>query len=245
MSTVTKATDLLFELSRRPQPTSLTVLSQQLGWPKPSTHRLLQSLTHSLLVAQDERGHYALGPGLITLGLCASSGDPLIRACRKSLSRQAEVLGETFFLVTAYAGELTVRHKVEGTGFLRASPHVGAQLPLHATAVGKLFLAFAPEQVSLSKNIERFTRHTPIGPPLQAAIKRDRRKGYSVSIDEWCDGLSAVAAPIVVFGRMLGAVTMACATPRLAQITPAIAINSVLEAAREASSSSTPPGRTA
>lgn len=242
MSTITKATDLLFALSRQPQPTSLTTLSQQLDWPKPSTHRLLQSLSHRLLVAQDENGHYALGPGLVTLGLCASSGDPLIRASRRGLARQAELLGETFFLVTASAGELTVRHKQEGNGFLRASPHVGARLPLHATAVGRLFLAFAPEQVSLEKNVERFTRSTPIGPPLQAAIKRDRRQGYSISIDEWCEGLSAVAAPVLVFGRMLGAVAMACASPRLTQLGQAAAIEAVVTAARDASQCPSLPG---
>lgn len=236
MSTVQKATNLLFELSRHPEPQSLATLAQQLGSPKPSIHRLLQSLTHRLMVVQDTRGKYALGPGLVTLGLCATAGDPLIRASRESLARYSQQLGETFFLVTASAGELIVQYKHEGTGFLRASPHVGTQLPLHATAVGRLFLAFAPEQVSLDKNIRQFTKHTLIGPALASALHCDKQRGYAVSVDEWWDGLSAVAAPIIVFGRMLGAVAMACSSPRLTQLGKASAIEAVVAAAKRTSS---------
>ena len=47
MTTVEKATDLLFFLHAQGQPCGVTVVSRQLGLPKASAHRLLRSLTQA------------------------------------------------------------------------------------------------------------------------------------------------------------------------------------------------------
>ena len=69
-------------------------------------------------------------------------------AARPVLESEAAAIGETVFLVAARANKLVVLDKVEGTGFLRAAPQVGSEVPIHATAVGKLFLAFAEGSLS-------------------------------------------------------------------------------------------------
>ena len=109
---------------------------------------MLRSLGRRGLVERDERGRYRAGIGLLALGLGVVDREPIVAAARPVLEDRALALGETFFLVVARAGELVVLDKAEGTGFLRAAPQVGSRVPVHATAAGKLYLAFAPDQVA-------------------------------------------------------------------------------------------------
>jgi DNA-binding IclR family transcriptional regulator len=170
-ATVDKALDLLFRLHEESSPMGVTALGLALGVPKSSAHRLLASLCRRGLVEQDDRGRYRPGIGLVALGLGALEREPLVAAARPVLEAEALALGETVFLVVARAGRLVVLDKAEGTGFLRAAPRVGSEVPLHATAVGKLFLALDPAAVKRPPgDPERFTEHTLRGLALDRAV---------------------------------------------------------------------------
>src|SRR5258706_7680946 len=142
LTSIEKAVDVLFHLHGSAVPVGVTQLGRAVGLPKSSVHRLLASLLSRGLVQQDERGCYEPGIGLVALGLGAQDRDPLVCAARPVLEAEAAATGETVFLVAARSGRLVVLDKAEGTGFLRASPQIGSTVPVHATAVGKLFLAF-------------------------------------------------------------------------------------------------------
>jgi IclR family transcriptional regulator, acetate operon repressor len=235
VSTVEKATELLFLLSREGKPCALGQLSAELGAPKPSVHRLLHSLRYRNLVERDASGRYRLGVGVWALGLGACGPEIVTRAARPALEALAERLEETSFLVIEQAGELLVVSKAEGSGFLRASPQVGARVPAHATAVGYLFLAFAADRLAQAP-LTRFTSKTAVTrPAVDARVERARALGYALGCDEWQDGLSAVAAPVFVFGRLLGAVALACASPRLQTLGEAAAARAVVHTAGEIS----------
>lgn len=217
LGTVDKAVDVLFRLNAEPTPQGVSELGRALGLPKSSVHRLLASLARRGLVERDERGRYRPGIALLALGLGALEREPLAAAARPLLEAEAQALGETAFLVIARAGRLVVLEKAEGAGFLRAAPRVGAEVPVHATAVGKLFLAHAPDQVSApAPPLERFTERTPLGADeLARAVQRARERGFAESREEWIPGMSVVAAPVLAGGRMHGAVAVAAPTPRL------------------------------
>ncbi len=203
--------------------------------PKASAHRLLRELQFRNLVKQDDRGMYGLGVGLLALGLGASRAEPLVRVARPILQNAAARVGETFFLVAERAGELVVLDKAEGAGFLRISPRIGAQIPVHATAVGRLYLAFAPERVQLDESrLTSFTRRTPSTPTkLRRSVAQVRRDGVAASDEEWVQGLSAVAAPVFFAGRLLGAVVVACVAPRYKELGPASLIQAVTRASQQ------------
>ena len=230
MTSVEKAVDVLFHLHAEPSPVGVTELGRALGLPKSSAHRLLASLARRGLVERDERGRYAPGFGLVALGLGAVDRDPLVTAARDVLPREAATLGETVFLVASRAGKLVVLDKAEGGGFLRASPHVGSEVPLHATAVGKLFLAYGDASAAPGR-LERFTENTPTRrAELDAAVSEARRAGYAHSREEWIAGLSVIAAPVLVRHRMLGALAVGASTPRL----EAGDLDAITESVREA-----------
>lgn len=220
LSSIQKATQLLFFLNSQTGACGVSQIAAALQLPKTSTHRLLQALRFRSLVKQDERGRYELGAGLLALGLGAGRSDPLVRVARATLRDAAAAVGETFFLVTERAGELVVLDKIEGSGFLRISPQVGARVPVHATAVGKLYLAHAPERVHFNEaDLVAFTQRTPATPAkLRKSVALVRERGVSYSDEEWIPGLSAVAAPIWLANSLLGAVVAACVAPRLREL---------------------------
>ena len=160
--TIDKALELLFHLHERGGAArGVTELGRALELPKSTAHRLLASLARRGLVEQDARGRYQPGIALLALGLGVLEREPLVAAARALVERAAEELGETIFLSSARAGRLYVLDKQEGTGFLRAAPRIGAEIPAHATAIGKLYLAYAPESLRpLESPLPRYTPST-------------------------------------------------------------------------------------
>jgi len=221
---IDKAIDVLFQLHREAAPQGITALSRALGLPKSSAHRLLKSLRGRGLVERDERGRYRPGVALVALGLGALEREPVVEIARPLLEAEARAIGETVFLVGARAAQLIVLAKVEGTGFLRAAPRVGSAVPVHATAVGKLYLALDPrclEESRATENrsepmLERFTAHTPsTRRDLERSVARVAERGYAESHGEWIPGLSVVAAPILCGGKLLAALAIALPSARV------------------------------
>jgi DNA-binding IclR family transcriptional regulator len=230
---IDKALDVLFHLHASPLAMGVSELGRSLALPRSSTHRLLSSLKRRALVEQDEAGRYRPGVGLIALASGVLERDPLVAAARPVLETGAESLGDTFFLVAARGGRLLVLDKAEGTGVLRASPRLGSTVPVHATAVGKLYLAHAPEQVAPDAHDarERFTAQTLADDAaLHAEARAAAARGYATNRQEWIAGLYVVAAPIAVAGRMHGAVCAALPTTRMQQLAEADVAASVMEA---------------
>lgn len=231
MSTIDKALDALFFLGDQPRPQRLSDLARALGMPRSSAHRILQPLLRRGLAEQDGSGRYRIGLALIALGLGATAREPLAHAARPILEAAADDLGETFFLVVARAGKLVVLEKAEGNGFMRAAPRLGASVPVHATAVGQLFLAFAPDTVDPGR-LERFTPTTPSSKKaLAAAVATARRDGWAVNDEQWQLGLSVVAAPVMAQERLVGAVALAMVAARFHALGRAAAVRRVRHAA--------------
>ncbi len=234
LGTVERAVDVLFHLSGAGEPVGVTAIGRALGLPKSNVHRLLTSLVRRGLVERDERGRYRPGMGLVSLGLGAIEREPAVLAARPVLEDEAAALGETFFLVGARAGELLVLDKVEGTGFLRAAPRVGSSVPVHATAVGKLFLAFGDGRIPLPESgLEPFTEHTTVDPGLLLSeVGRVRERGYAENREEWIAGLAVVAAPVHSRGRLEAAVAVAAPAARIESLGRERVARTTVEAGR-------------
>ncbi|MEQ8234839.1 MAG: IclR family transcriptional regulator C-terminal domain-containing protein, partial [Gammaproteobacteria bacterium] len=152
-------------------------------------------------------------------------------AARPVLEAAAAELGETFFLVVARAARLIVLEKAEGSGFLRAAPPLGATVPVHATAVGKLYLAYAPELVETGP-LTRFTGTTRITrKTLAADVETVRERGWASNEEEWQAGLAVVAAPVFVREALAGCVALALVAAKLREIGTDAAARRVTHAA--------------
>lgn len=230
---IDKALDVLFHLHAHAEPQGVSDIGRALGLPKSSAHRLLAALKRRDLVERDDLGRYRPGLALLGLALGMLEREPLVAAAHPILEQQARAFGETFFLVVARGGRLCVLDKAEGTGVLRVSPQVGGNVPVHASAVGKLFLAYAPELVRLETKLPRYTRHTIVSARrLSREVEVARAAGHALSRSEWIEGLSVYAAPVIAAGRMLAAVCAAAPNTRVPRLDESEALQRVTEAAR-------------
>lgn len=232
--TVEKALDLLAHLEAQRTPCGVSEVGRALAMPKASVHRLLASLASRGYVERTDDGRYRLGFRLVRLGLAVLAREPLVEAARPALEAAAREAGETYFLATIRDGAIVVLDKVEGTGMLRAAPGIGESAPLHATAVGKLYLALAPERVAAPVGkLERYTPRTLASPSALARASAEvARRGWAESREEWIPGLSFVAAPVRVSGELLGAVAAAVPAARFAGPAKRKILEVTLDAAR-------------
>jgi DNA-binding IclR family transcriptional regulator len=236
---VDRAIDLLFHLHEQAQPRGVSEIARALELPKSTVHRLLQALARRGLVEQ-EGGRYAPGARLVALGLGAQERDPVVAAARPVLDEEARALGETVFLMAPRSAGLVVLDKAEGAGFLRAAPRLGEVVPLHATAAGKLALAFAPDRFPLEAigGAERFTDRTVVDlEALRLEVERARKQGFAENHGEWIDGLSVVAAPVLLDlpaggRRLIAVLAVAAATPSLRELGAARVSKRAVDAAR-------------
>src|SRR5918995_4894979 len=89
----------------------------------------------------------------------------------------------------------------------------GRHTPLHATAAGKIFLAYMPEDQLLrilEGLLERFTENTIADPAsMKDHTSKIRDEGYGFTVEELEPGLNAVGAPIRrADGAVVGAVSV-------------------------------------
>lgn len=232
-ATVEKAVDVLQYLHDAGAAQGVTAVGRGLGLPKATAHRLLRALGRRGLVEQDASGRYRPGLGLVALGLGALEREPVVAAARSVLETEAERIGETMFLAGARAGRVLVLDKCEGQGFLRAAPRVGAEIPAHATAVGKIHLAFAPEQVNVEAELAAYTEHTRADPArLARELVVVRERGWAENREEWIPGLAGVAAPVFARGRLVASLAASGSAARVDIWEPEV-IGPLLRAAEE------------
>ena len=227
-ATVDKALDVLFHLHEAGGAVGLSEIGRALDLPKSSCHRLLRSLADREVVSRDEHGRYRPGLALLSLGIGAQRGEPVIAAARPILEEEARTLGETVFLVGLRHDRLRVLDKVEGPGFLRAAPGVGDVVPAPPTAAGKLYEIFG-------------TSSAASDPPGEVALAEGeadsiRRRGYALNRDAWIDGLSVLGVPVwqgtgARARDLVAVMALAAASPRFDQLGEAAVAGRLLDAA--------------
>jgi DNA-binding IclR family transcriptional regulator len=91
--------------------------------------------------------------------------------------------------------------KINGPRAPRVRSRRGGRLPLHATGVVKVLLAFAPDEVVdalLAAGLRRHTARTIVAPGLlRRALADVRRTGVAFAYEELSVGALTAAAPIV------------------------------------------------
>jgi DNA-binding IclR family transcriptional regulator len=114
---------------------------------------------------------------------------------------------------------------------------VGAELPLHASALGKAMLAFLPDDALgdlLAEPLPRLTSRTLSSKSLVDELGEVRQRGWARERDEAILGESSLAAPIFDrSGHAVGAIGIVGDTERLMPRVPAKPLTAaVTEAAR-------------
>jgi DNA-binding IclR family transcriptional regulator len=223
MGTVSKAVSLLEMLGSGVPEIALSELARGAGFDKATTRRLLVSLIEHGLVEQDESSRlYRLGAGIARLALMREAQFPFLRTGAPAIERLAAQTEETVHLSEYSRRGLISVHVVESTKANRVSVPLGEVLPLHATASGIAFLAFADDGVREAALAGPFPAFTPFTVSDRATLAANaaaaRARGYSVGSQGFEEGVESVAAPIMgASGFAIGTVAIAAPRARIRQ----------------------------
>jgi IclR family acetate operon transcriptional repressor len=201
VQSVVRALSLLDILAASPADCSLGEIAAQAKLAPSTVHRLLNSLVQTGYVSQNpETARYGLGNTLVLLSRRAAQKHQLIQVARPFLERVARETGETANLTARDDDSVIQLDHVDSPNILRVTYPVGERFPLHASASGKLFLAFMPtdERNRLLKARRRaFTGATLTDKPdLEQDLQVIAARGYSIDDGERENGVRCVSTPI-------------------------------------------------
>lgn len=176
----------------------LTDIARSAGLSPSTTHRLLSALCDEGFLAQDPATErYRLGPAVLVLGQRAAEQAGFDRA-RPVLAALAEETGESASLSVRSGRQVLVVMLVPSRQPLRFDHGVGSTIAIHASAMGKVMLAFDPSGTTPDGPFERFTARTiTSAKKLAAELAEIRRRGWAVNDAERYDGVTGVAAPVL------------------------------------------------
>ncbi|MFE7030790.1 IclR family transcriptional regulator [Streptomyces sp. NPDC057621] len=124
-----------------------------------------------------------------------------------------ELTRQTAHLAALHGTDVLYLAKLYGHRQAPVPSRIGGRLPAHATAVGKVLLAYDSDAAAqaLAGLLPRFTRCTITDPDeLAAELERIRRTGIAFDDEESQFGLSCVAAPVLGrTGRAVAALSVA------------------------------------
>jgi DNA-binding IclR family transcriptional regulator len=197
--------------SRRPL--TLADLGELTGLPKTTLHRVCWKLV-DLHVLEHCASGFRVGPRLYALGAMSPELQRLRAIGMPYLHVLVAHTGWVANLGVLCDGRALVVDEV--SGFERLPPRermVGRRMPLHATALGKALLAFAPadmrEAVLEPAVLKPFTRQTVVRTSLLREQLDDVvRRGYALSHEELRTGVSGVAAPVFADGELTAAIAL-------------------------------------
>jgi DNA-binding IclR family transcriptional regulator len=196
---IDRAAQLLTLVLEAERPRALGELAGDLELPKSTASRLLGALERQGLVEQrGRRGRFSPGPVLIRFAHRGAADRHLAELAEPHLATLGALSGETINL--AVPGALGVEHiaQVESTHFLGTGQWVGRRVPYHATAVGKVLVAFGAADLPDVDALEPLTPATIVDKgALAAALRNARVEQCAEAIDELETGLASLAAPIL------------------------------------------------
>lgn len=179
-----------------------TEINDEIGLPKQTIHRLIATLTEEgFLVRDADRNRYrpARRLRLMASGLLHASRVSIVR--HQILEEVAAVVKEAVNFVVPEEKGMKYLDRVETDWPFMIQLPRGTNVPFHATASGKTFMA------SLGRthrrafvhglNLERLSPHTITDPgKMMEELDRIERQGYSVDAEEFIEGMTAVAVPV-------------------------------------------------
>ena len=177
-------------------------IAHRLGFPVSTTFRLLETLRlRGYVTRSQESGRYQVGirafevgSGFVVENMLRDLADPEMR-------RLVASFNEAVNLAVLDGREAVYIHQIEGNHVVRFFTRLGARVPLYCTGVGKVLMAWGPQDLVVrlldQAPLQAFTPNTHTrAPDLLAELARVRELGFALDDEERELGVRCVAVPI-------------------------------------------------
>jgi DNA-binding IclR family transcriptional regulator len=172
------------------------------------TSRYLKSLTRAgFLKYNDDTGTYVIGPAAVELGLASLSNLDAFKPASEVMRGLTQATGLASTLSVWGSNGPTVIRSTDASLQISVRVKIGTNLPLPITSVGRIFLAFMPQeeiQGILARDLAEWNATAPASKRLSmAAISKLRQKilkdGIVSAVGMHNPSIAALGAP--VFGE--------------------------------------------
>ena len=226
---VARALEVLDLLCAGGEPLGIRDLAAQLGVPRTTVYRILNTLEAGGVARRDAEGRYAPGPRLLAYARAVPRGADLATLAMPVLEALARAARATAKLSVPDGEAALVVAVAPGPGAYSVATQVGRRFPLHAGAASKVIAAFTGWVPG--GPLPRVTPHTITDAKrLRAVLAAVRREGVATDHAEYVEGVHALAAP--VFGPEGGCVAAVSVAHLPSE--PAARLKAIERAVREA-----------
>lgn len=217
---IARAAQILRALEGQQRGLSLAQLSDVVGLPRSTVHRIVSALiTEGFLASASPSGRVRIGPEFARLAWTGTA--ELWRSVEPLMQRIHEQLGETVDCSILDGHLMRVIHVIPTRHELRAMADVGATFPLHSTSKGRAILAVydrAAARRMLPAELERYTPKTiTTVDGVMTAIDQARQSGVAHEREESTMGICAAAIAVREPSGVLLAISVPVPAQRYAE----------------------------
>ncbi|MBQ0788093.1 MAG: IclR family transcriptional regulator [Oceanihabitans sp.] len=198
---VVKAFTLLDAFTMDKQEWGVRELALKKGYNKSTTYRLLNTLESLGVLQKNDNDKYLLGLKLFELGNLVAIHKTLRKYSRTPLENIAREIKETVHFGVLDKNQVLYLNKTESPQGLKVSTQIGSYQKAYCTAIGKVLLAFLPEQKITNYlkavSLDACTANTITdGEALQKELQKIRAQEYALDMEELELGLICIAMPV-------------------------------------------------
>jgi len=240
LGTIVRGLRALDYLATQPHGATPKELSRALRWNISTCYHVLNTLESEGYAVRDAATTaFRLGPSVGRLAQGYSARFALLPTLRPVVVELSRVTSENAYLAVHEDREIAIADIVEGPQRVKVEKlHPGYVENLHARALGKAILAHLPwAEVRSHYLAEELPKLTPATKTdveaLHGELEVTRARGYSLDLEEFCEGVCCVGAPVFdAQGAVVASVSVSVPTYRF-EPAQAELIRVVREAARQ------------
>lgn len=186
-----------FDQAHRRQ--SLAAIARRSGLPLTTVHRLVHELEKNGALARGVDGDYEIGSKIWRLGTLASVHVELREVALPYMEDLYELGNDAVQIAVLDGLRCLIVDRIAGSRTIEVLSKPGSRLPLHATGVGKVLVAFGGDELqeAVLGSLERYTDSTITdAATLRSQLLTIRSQGFAVTREELAPGAISVAVPL-------------------------------------------------
>jgi len=212
---IDRAARILVRLVESEDAVTLSGLMEETRLPKTTAARLLRALERNGLAQRRRGGGFRPGPVLVEYARRDSAVGDLATLALPFLERLGTTTGETANIAIPTPAGVARLAQVDSNHPLGAGNWIGRRIPIHASSMGKVFMAFGAAQPPFGRLARLGPRTITSLDALIAELENVRRDGYATTWEELDEALCSAAAPVYgARGSVIAAVSVSAPTVR-------------------------------
>lgn len=212
---IDRAARILVRLVESDDAVTLSGVVEETQLPKSTAARLLRALERNGLAQRRVGGGFRPGPVLVEYARRDSAVGDLATLAYAFLERLGTTTGETANIGIPTPTGVARLAQVDSNHPLGAGNWVGRRIPIHASSMGKVFMAFGAAQPPFGRLARLAPRTITSIEELLAELEAVRRDGYATTWEELDENLCSTAAPVRgARGTVIAAISVSAPTVR-------------------------------